>query len=149
VIANRCAQLAGKPIGSRELVHPNDHMNMGAIEQRCDPSAIHISAAEQLKKLFSCPREKLHSALEAKTNEFWEIIKIGRTHLMDATRCGSVRNFPVMRSKSLMRERAEKSNRGFARTRARRHRGRYGFKSTCRSSGKVMRHLSSGPAWLL
>ena len=49
VIANRCAQLAGKPIGSRELVHPNDHVNMGQSSNDVIPSAIHISAAEQLK----------------------------------------------------------------------------------------------------
>src|SRR5258708_30958152 len=85
VIANRCAQLAGKPIGSRELVHPNDHVNMGQSSNDVIPSAIHISAAEQLKKCLIPALEKLHAALEAKAKEFWEIIKIGRTHLMDAT----------------------------------------------------------------
>ena len=49
VIANRCAQLAGKPIGSREVVHPNDHVNMGQSSNDVIPSAIHVSAAEQLK----------------------------------------------------------------------------------------------------
>src|SRR5689334_18931785 len=49
VIANRCAQLAGKAVGSRELVHPNDHVNMGQSSNDVIPSAIHISAAEQLK----------------------------------------------------------------------------------------------------
>jgi len=49
VIANRCAQLAGKPIGSREHVHPNDHVNMGQSSNDVIPSAIHISAAEELK----------------------------------------------------------------------------------------------------
>jgi fumarate hydratase class II len=85
VIANRCAQLAGKPIGSRELVHPNDHVNMGQSSNDVIPSAIHISAAEQLKAHLVPALAKLHSALEAKAREFWEIIKIGRTHLMDAT----------------------------------------------------------------
>src|SRR5258708_18418304 len=85
VIANRCAQLAGKPIGSRELVHPNDHVNMGQSSNDVIPSAIHISAAEQLKKCLIPALEKLHTALEAKAKEFWEIIKVGRTHLMDAT----------------------------------------------------------------
>jgi fumarate hydratase class II len=85
VIANRCAQLAGKPIGSREPVHPNDHVNMGQSSNDVIPSAIHISAAEQLKNSLVPALEKLQSALGAKTNEFWEIIKIGRTHLMDAT----------------------------------------------------------------
>ncbi len=85
VIANRCAQLAGKPIGARELVHPNDHVNMGQSSNDVIPSAIHISGAEQLKNRMLPALEKLHGALEAKAKEFWEIIKIGRTHLMDAT----------------------------------------------------------------
>jgi len=85
VIANRCAQLAGKPIGSRELVHPNDHVNMGQSSNDVIPSAIHVSGAEQLKNCLLPALEKLQEALEAKTKEFWEVIKIGRTHLMDAT----------------------------------------------------------------
>jgi len=85
VIANRSAQLAGKPIGSREHVHPNDHVNMGQSSNDVIPSAIHISAAEQLKNCLIPALEKLHAALEAKAREFWHIIKIGRTHLMDAT----------------------------------------------------------------
>jgi fumarate hydratase class II len=85
VIANRCAQLAGKPIGSREIVHPNDHVNMGQSSNDVIPSAIHISAAEQLKICLLPALEKLQGALETKTKEFWDIIKIGRTHLMDAT----------------------------------------------------------------
>jgi fumarate hydratase class II len=85
VIANRCAQLAGKPIGSREAVHPNDHVNMGQSSNDVIPSAIHISAAEQLKKRLAPTLEKLRDALETKAKEFWDIIKIGRTHLMDAT----------------------------------------------------------------
>src|SRR3954453_6201639 len=85
VIANRCAQLAGKPIGSRELVHPNDHVNMGQSSNDVIPSAIHVSAAEQLQNCLLPALEKLGSALSAKAKEFREIIKIGRTHLMDAT----------------------------------------------------------------
>src|ERR1700745_3220969 len=85
VIANRCAQLAGKPIGSKELIHPNDHVNMGQSSNDVIPSAIHISAAEQLKNCLIPALEKLHTTLETKSKEFWEIIKIGRTHLMDAT----------------------------------------------------------------
>jgi fumarate hydratase class II len=85
VIANRCAQLAGKPIGSRELVHPNDHVNMGQSSNDVIPSAIHISGAEQLKNTLVPALEKLRAVLETKAKEFWGIIKIGRTHLMDAT----------------------------------------------------------------
>src|SRR5438045_9741306 len=85
VIANRCAQLAGKAVGSRELVHPNDHVNMGQSSNDVIPSAIHISAAEQLKNCLIPALERLLGALEGKAFDFWNIIKIGRTHLMDAT----------------------------------------------------------------
>src|SRR2546421_7559218 len=85
VIANRCAQLAGKPIGAREPVHPNDHVNMGQSSNDVIPSAIHISAAEQFKTCLIPALTKLENALAAKAREFHDIIKIGRTHLMDAT----------------------------------------------------------------
>ena len=85
VIANRCCQLAGKPIGAREPVHPNDHVNMGQSSNDVIPSAIHISAAEQLKNCLIPALEKLAGALAAKATEFQDVIKIGRTHLMDAT----------------------------------------------------------------
>jgi fumarate hydratase, class II len=85
VIANRCAQLAGKPIGSREPVHPNDHVNMGQSSNDVIPSAIHVSAAEQLQDCLLPALEKLRSALSDKAKQFHHIIKIGRTHLMDAT----------------------------------------------------------------
>jgi len=85
VISNRCCQLAGKPIGARDPVHPNDHVNMGQSSNDVIPSAIHISAAEQLKNCLIPALEELHRALELKANEFWGVIKIGRTHLMDAT----------------------------------------------------------------
>src|SRR5467141_4065348 len=85
VIANRSAQLSGKSIGSHDPVHPNDHVNMGQSSNDVIPSAIHISGAEQLKNCLLPALEKLHGALEGKAKEFWEIIKIGRTHLMDAT----------------------------------------------------------------
>jgi fumarate hydratase class II len=85
VISNRCCQLAGKPIGARDPVHPNDHVNMGQSSNDVIPSAIHISAAEQLKNCLLPALEELHGKLDVKANEFWGIIKIGRTHLMDAT----------------------------------------------------------------
>jgi len=85
VISNRCCQLAGKPIGARDPVHPNDHVNMGQSSNDVIPSAMHISAAEQLKNCLIPALEDLHGALDVKANEFWGIIKIGRTHLMDAT----------------------------------------------------------------
>ena len=85
VIANRSAQLSGKSIGSHDPVHPNDHVNMGQSSNDVIPSAIHISAAEELKNHLIPALEKLHGALEAKAKEFWHVMKIGRTHLMDAT----------------------------------------------------------------
>src|SRR5881398_309919 len=85
VIANRCAQLAGKPIGSRERVHPNDHVNMGQSSNDVIPSAIHISTAEQLKNHLQPALQKLHDAFAEKAREFDRVVKIGRTHLMDAT----------------------------------------------------------------
>jgi fumarate hydratase class II len=85
VIANRCSQIAGKPIGSREPVHPNDHVNMGQSSNDVIPTAIHVAAAESIKNLLLPALEKLEGALRRKSTEFWDIIKIGRTHLMDAT----------------------------------------------------------------
>ena len=85
VIANRCSQLSGKPIGAREPVHPNDHVNMGQSSNDVIPSAIHISAAEQFRHCLIPALEKLGETLAAKATEFHDVIKIGRTHLMDAT----------------------------------------------------------------
>src|SRR5437773_859977 len=90
VIANRCAQLAGKPIGSREPVHPNDHVNMGQSSNDVIPSAIHLSAAEQLQDCLLPALEKLRSALSGKAKEFHHIIKIGNDvrWLGSGPRCG-------------------------------------------------------------
>ena len=85
VIANRASQLAGKPIGSKEPVHPNDHVNMGQSSNDVIPTAIHVAVAESIRNDLMPALERLQEALEAKTQEFWEVIKIGRTHLMDAT----------------------------------------------------------------
>ena len=85
VISNRCCQLAGKAIGAREPVHPNDHVNMGQSSNDVIPSAIHISAAEQLQHTLIPALEKLATELAGKAKEFDDVIKIGRTHLMDAT----------------------------------------------------------------
>src|SRR5437773_672478 len=85
VIANRSAQLEGKAIGSHDPVHPNNHVNMGQSSNDVIPSAIHISAAEQLKNHLIPALQNLHAALETKAKESWHVMKIGRTHLMDAT----------------------------------------------------------------
>ena len=85
VIANRASQLAGKPIGSRDPVHPNDHVNMSQSSNDVIPSAIHVAVGEALQNGLMPALDHLQGALEHKTHEFWDIIKIGRTHLMDAT----------------------------------------------------------------
>lgn len=85
VIANRCSQLVGKPIGSRDPVHPNDHVNMGQSSNDVIPSAIHIAVGEEIRNSLIPALEDLHAAFERKTLDFWDVIKIGRTHLMDAT----------------------------------------------------------------
>ncbi|MGZ5504200.1 MAG: class II fumarate hydratase, partial [Chthoniobacterales bacterium] len=85
VISNRACQLGGKEIGAKDPVHPNDHVNMGQSSNDVIPSAMHVSAAEQLKSCLMRELVKLQTALEDKAKEFDRIIKIGRTHLMDAT----------------------------------------------------------------
>jgi len=85
VLANRCSQLAGKPVGSKDPVHPNDHVNMGQSSNDVIPTAIHVATGEAIRNHFLPALEKLNAALERKSAEFWGVIKIGRTHLMDAT----------------------------------------------------------------
>jgi fumarate hydratase class II len=85
VIANRCSQIADKPVGSKEPVHPNDHVNMGQSSNDVIPTAIHVAVGESLRNDLMPELDQLQAAFERKTLEFWDIIKIGRTHLMDAT----------------------------------------------------------------
>ena len=86
VLANRASQLAGEPIASKKPVHPNDHVNMGQSSNDVIPTAMHVAAAETLQNDLLPALESLGDALaNAKSREFWEVIKIGRTHLMDAT----------------------------------------------------------------
>ncbi len=110
VIANRACQLDGKEIGARDPIHPNDHVNMGQSSNDVIPSAIHISAAEELKNRLLPELEKLQGELEAKGKEFWEIIKIGRTHLMDATPVRLGQNFTGYAQQiAYARERAQRA----------------------------------------
>jgi fumarate hydratase class II len=85
VIANRCSQLAGQLVGSKQPVHPNDHVNMGQSSNDVIPTAIHVAVGERIRKYLAPALELLQEALEKKALEFWDVIKIGRTHLMDAT----------------------------------------------------------------
>ena len=85
VIANRAIEILGGEIGSKDPVHPNDHVNMGQSSNDTFPTAMHISAAMTAHDVLLPGLEKLHAALEKKVAEFDGIIKIGRTHTQDAT----------------------------------------------------------------
>jgi len=85
VIANRCSQIAGKPIGSKDPIHPNDHVNQSQSSNDTFPTAMHIAAGVALKTSLIPELESLKESLGAKALEFQDILKIGRTHLMDAT----------------------------------------------------------------
>jgi fumarate hydratase class II len=84
VIANRAREMAGKPMGSKDFIHPNDHVNMSQSSNDTFPTAMHIAAAEEVKHRLLPSVTKLREALQAKANEFKDVVKIGRTHLMDA-----------------------------------------------------------------
>ena len=84
VIANRALGLLGKERGSKE-VHPNDHVNMSQSSNDVIPTAIHISALEAIQRELLPALKELHHALNEKAKEFDRIVKIGRTHLADAT----------------------------------------------------------------
>jgi len=84
VISNRAIELAGGVMGSKQPIHPNDDVNMSQSSNDTFPTAMYIAAAEQLNNLI--PRvQALHDAIAAKAKEFCGVVKIGRTHLQDAT----------------------------------------------------------------
>ncbi len=85
VISNRAIEMMGGTMGSKKPVHPNDHVNMGQSSNDTFPTAMHISAAEQVVHELIPSLEYLHAALDTKAKEFAHIVKIGRTHLQDAT----------------------------------------------------------------
>ena len=84
VVSNRAIQLLGGKIGSKEPVHPNDDVNMGQSSNDTFPTAMHIAAVMELEEHLLPQAEALGAAIEAKANEWMNIIKTGRTHLMDA-----------------------------------------------------------------
>jgi fumarate hydratase, class II len=84
VIANRAIELAGGTLGSKQPIHPNDDVNMSQSSNDTFPTAMHIAAAEEINWRLLPTVARLHEALAAKSAEFHDIIKIGRTHLMDA-----------------------------------------------------------------
>jgi len=85
VIANRAIEMLGGTLGSRTPVHPNDHVNMGQSSNDSFPTAMHIAAAIEIDRRLLPALRHLRRSLAAKSAEFAEIVKIGRTHLQDAT----------------------------------------------------------------
>jgi fumarate hydratase class II len=85
VISNRCCELAGTPLGSKQPVHPNDHVNMAQSSNDTFPSAMYIAAAIGVREQLVPAVAALRDAIDAKAREWRDIIKIGRTHLQDAT----------------------------------------------------------------
>ncbi|SHJ31697.1 fumarase, class II [Palleronia salina] len=85
VIANRAIEIMGGEIGSKDPVHPNDHCNMGQSSNDTFPTAMHIACATTVRDTLLPGLRHLHAALDAKAKEWDAIIKIGRTHTMDAT----------------------------------------------------------------
>jgi fumarate hydratase, class II len=85
VISNRCCQLAGTPLGCKTPVHPNDHINMSQSSNDSFPSAMNIAAAVSVKQRLIPAVQALRDSIGAKANQWRDIIKIGRTHMQDAT----------------------------------------------------------------
>ena len=85
VIASRANEMLGGERGGRSPVHPNDHVNRGQSSNDTFPTAMHVAAAEQTVRELLPALEHLHAALARKSEEFKDIVKIGRTHLQDAT----------------------------------------------------------------
>ena len=85
VISNRCCQLAGTPLGSKTPVHPNDHVNMSQSSNDSFPSAMYIAAAVNVNQRLIPAVKGLHDAIADKVEQWMDIVKIGRTHMQDAT----------------------------------------------------------------
>ena len=85
VISNRCCQFAGTALGSKMPVHPNDHVNMSQSSNDTFPSAMYIAAAVNVKRRLLPALAALRDAIAAKAEEWKDIVKIGRTHMQDAT----------------------------------------------------------------
>jgi len=85
VIANRAIELAGGILGSKDPIHPNDDVNMAQSSNDVFPTVMHVASVEEIHRILTPSVKKLRDSLDQKSNTFNEIIKIGRTHLMDAT----------------------------------------------------------------
>ncbi|MEJ2517727.1 MAG: class II fumarate hydratase [Methyloceanibacter sp.] len=85
VIANRASEILGGELGTKKPVHPNDHVNMGQSSNDTFPTAMHVAAAEEIAYRLDPALSRLHAALKEKAESFQDILKIGRTHMQDAT----------------------------------------------------------------
>src|SRR6202165_1422197 len=85
VIANRASEMLGGSLGSKRPVHPNDHVNLGQSSNDVFPTAMHVAAAEEIAYRLNPALSRLYQALKGKAEAFQDILKIGRTHLQDAT----------------------------------------------------------------
>ena len=85
VISNVAIEALGGELGSRTPVHPNDHVNKGQSSNDVFPSAIHLAAAGAIKESLLPALKELEDSLRVKSEEFWNVVKTGRTHLQDAT----------------------------------------------------------------
>ncbi len=84
VISNRAIEIAGGKLGSKKPIHPNDHVNMSQSSNDTFPTAMHIAAAQRMLDLIAAV-QTIHDAIDRKAKEFADVVKIGRTHLQDAT----------------------------------------------------------------
>src|SRR6185437_5206158 len=85
VLANRASEILGGKRGMERLVHPNDQVNLGQSSNDSFPTAMHLAAAMEIDRRLLPARQALHRALADKAKDFADIVKIGRTHLQDAT----------------------------------------------------------------
>src|ERR1700733_15162452 len=85
VLANRASQLLGGPLGLKRLVHPNDEVNLGQSSNDVFPTAMHVAGVQGIVKQVIPALQGLRATLEAKAAAYADIVKIGRTHLQDAT----------------------------------------------------------------
>ena len=90
VIANRAIEIAGGVLGSKEPIHPNDHVNMSQSSNDTFPTAMHIAAATRLHRDLIPAVQRVYDALDTKARAFADVVKIGRTHLQDATPAGPI-----------------------------------------------------------
>src|SRR3954469_8045897 len=84
MISNRAIEIAGGKMGSKQPIHPNDHVNISQSSNDTFPTAMHIAAAERVKNVLIPAVRSVHDAIAAKAKEFKDVVKIGRTHLQDA-----------------------------------------------------------------